>query len=115
MGTVVVAAVAEGSSFDPVGVGREKVVTGGEPRMADNRALRDRLRRIEGQVRGIIKMLDEDRACADIVTQVFAARSALDRVAEEVISTHVDECLATLPPEQARAAIARAVRMLAKV
>jgi DNA-binding FrmR family transcriptional regulator len=82
---------------------------------APDRELRDRLRRIEGQVRGIIKMLEEDRPCADVVTQVFAARSALDRVAEEIITGHVDECLNTLSPEQARAAIARAVRMLARV
>jgi DNA-binding FrmR family transcriptional regulator len=78
-------------------------------------AVRDRLRRIEGQVRGILKMLDEDRPCADVVTQIFAARSALDRVAEEIITSHVDECMASMPPDQARAAIARAVRMLAKV
>jgi DNA-binding FrmR family transcriptional regulator len=82
---------------------------------ATDRELRDRLHRIEGQVRGIAKMLDEKRPCADVVTQVFAARSALDRVAEAIITSHVDECLATLSQEEARAAITRAVRMLAKV
>jgi CsoR family transcriptional regulator, copper-sensing transcriptional repressor len=80
-----------------------------------NRELRDRLHRIEGQVRGIAKMLDENKPCADVVTQVFAARSALDRVAEAIITSHVDECLTTLSHERARAEISRAVRMLAKV
>ena len=77
--------------------------------------LHDRLRRVEGQVRGIIRMLDEQRPCTDVITQVLAARAALDRIAEEIITSHVNECLTTLSADEARAAISRAVRLLAKV
>lgn len=52
----------------------------------------DRLKRIEGQVRGIQKMIEEDRPCEDIVTQLMAARSALDKVGITIITQHVREC-----------------------
>ncbi|ABE38718.1 metal-sensitive transcriptional regulator [Rhodopseudomonas pseudopalustris] len=52
-----------------------------------------RLGRIEGQVRGISKMLDEDRYCIDIVTQISAVRAALRRVEEEVLKDHVAHCV----------------------
>ncbi len=77
--------------------------------------LKDRLRRVEGQIRGIYRMVDERRPCVDIVTQLLAARAALDRIAEQIITSHVDECLATLPPEEAKTAIGKAIRMLARV
>ena len=77
--------------------------------------VKDRLRRIEGQVRGIHRMVDEHRPCVDVVTQLLAVRAALDRVAEQIITTHVDDCLATLPPEQAKTAIGKAIRMLARI
>ena len=52
-----------------------------------------RLRRIEGQVRGVAKMVDEDRYCIDIVTQISAVRSALRRVEEEILKDHVAHCV----------------------
>ncbi len=52
-----------------------------------------RLSRIEGQVRGLSKMVDEDRYCIDIVTQVSAVRAALRRVEEEVLRDHVTHCV----------------------
>lgn len=52
-----------------------------------------RLSRIEGQVRGLSKMVDEDRYCIDIVTQVSAIRAALRRVEEEVLRDHVTHCV----------------------
>ncbi|HYK79677.1 MAG TPA: metal-sensitive transcriptional regulator [Micropepsaceae bacterium] len=51
------------------------------------------LNRIEGQVRGLTKMIDEDRYCIDLVTQIAAARAALARVEEEVLRDHVTHCL----------------------
>lgn len=77
--------------------------------------LRDRLRRVEGQVRGIARMIEERRSCVDVVTQLTAARAALDRVTEQIITSHVDECLTRLPPDEARAAVSRAIRLLAKI
>lgn len=52
-----------------------------------------RLSRIEGQVRGIARMVDEDRYCIDIVTQISAVRAALKRVEEEVLKDHVGHCV----------------------
>src|SRR4029453_13479099 len=52
-----------------------------------------RLSRIEGQVRGIARMVDEDRYCIDIVTQVAAVRAALRRVEEEILGDHVAHCV----------------------
>lgn len=52
-----------------------------------------RLNRIEGQVRGLAKMVDEDRYCIDIVTQISAVRAALGRVEEEILKDHVAHCV----------------------
>ncbi len=87
---------------------------GGAPE-GEAQQIKDRLRRIEGQIRGIHKMVDEGRPCVDVITQVMAARSALDRVAEAVISSHVEECLASMDPADARSAIGQAVRLLSRV
>lgn len=59
----------------------------------DPAGLLTRLRRIEGQVRGIQKMLDEDRDCMDVVTQIQAARAALTRVETEVLKRHLESCI----------------------
>lgn len=53
-----------------------------------------RLRRIEGQIRGIQKMVDEDRYCIDVVTQVNAARAALESVALLLLREHTEHCVA---------------------
>jgi CsoR family transcriptional regulator, copper-sensing transcriptional repressor len=81
---------------------------------AQVKRLRDRLRRAEGQVRGVQRMLDENRPCEEVVTQLLAARSALDQVIREVLSERVAECVMTLPPEEARAAVSRAVGLLVR-
>ena len=52
-----------------------------------------RLRRIEGQVRGLARMLEEDRYCIDVVTQISAVRAALRKVEEEVLRDHVGHCV----------------------
>ena len=52
-----------------------------------------RLNRIEGQVRGLAKMVDEDRYCIDVITQIAAVRAALDRVEEEILGDHVAHCV----------------------
>ena len=52
-----------------------------------------RLSRIEGQVRGLARMVEDDRYCIDIVTQISAVRAALRRVEEEVLRDHVSHCV----------------------
>jgi CsoR family transcriptional regulator, copper-sensing transcriptional repressor len=53
-----------------------------------------RLGRIEGQVRGLARMVEGDRYCIDIVTQISAVRAALRRVEEEILREHVAHCVA---------------------
>ena len=79
-----------------------------------------RLRRAEGQVRGIHRMIEEDTYCIDVLTQVSAATKALERVALELLDDHLSHCVAEATREggevadeklkEASAAIARLVR-----
>ena len=62
--------------------------------VSDKAARTKRLHRIEGQVRGIERMLDEERYCIDILTQVAAVRTALDSFAFEILDDHVTHCIA---------------------
>lgn len=55
--------------------------------------LRARLARVEGQVRGVSKMVDDDRYCVDVLTQINAIRAALDNVALGLLDGHVRHCL----------------------
>jgi len=61
---------------------------------ASKEQLLNRLRRIEGQVRGIERMVEEDRYCIDVVTQISAAQAALDKIALGLLDDHVRHCLA---------------------
>ncbi len=60
---------------------------------ADKETLLKRLRRIEGQVRGVERMVEEDRYCIDVVTQVTAIQAALDKVALELLEDHANHCV----------------------
>ena len=83
-------------------------------------ALQKRLRRVEGQVRGLQRMVDEDRYCIDILEQVSAATKALQAVALELLDDHLAHCAsdavrhggdeATEKLNEASAAIGRLVR-----
>jgi len=59
----------------------------------DKLKIQARLRRIEGQVRGIEKMVDDDRYCIDVLTQVNAARAALESVALQLLADHTEHCV----------------------
>ena len=59
----------------------------------DKDALLKRLRRIEGQTRGLQKMVEEDRWCPDILQQIAAVRAALDKVALGLANGHVEHCM----------------------
>lgn len=86
----------------------------------DKQALLARLRRAEGQVRGIARMVDEDVYCIDILTQVSAATKALESVALTLLEDHLGHCIAQATAQggpiaeeklrEANAAIARLVR-----
>ena len=84
------------------------------------RALANRLSRIEGQVRGIARMIDEDKYCIDVLTQISAVNSALQSVALGLLDEHLGHCVSHAVAEggeeadkklaEASAAIARLVR-----
>ena len=60
----------------------------------DKKSIQVRLRRIEGQVRGIQKMVEEDRYCIDVLTQVNATKAALETVALQLLADHTEHCVA---------------------
>jgi DNA-binding FrmR family transcriptional regulator len=67
---------------------------------ADSRTKIDhRLKRIAGQVEGLRKMIDDDRYCVDLLTQVAAIRSALDAVGVQLLSDHVETCVSGCHPD----------------
>jgi DNA-binding FrmR family transcriptional regulator len=82
--------------------------------------LLDRLARIEGQVRGVARMVEVDRYCIDVVTQINAARAALDKVALGLLDGHVRHCLVgghggpSDPDEQAEELMGAVGRLLSR-
>ena len=62
-------------------------------RAAAKTSVLKRLKRIEGQVRGLSRMVDDDRYCIDVVTQLAAVRAALRRTEEEILADHVAHCV----------------------
>ena len=91
------------------------------PGYSDNKtAVQNRLRRIEGQVRGLQRMVDDDRYCIDVLSQISAVNRALQAVALELLDDHLGHCVAEAMAEggegardkvaEASAAIARLVR-----
>lgn len=77
-----------------------------------------RLRRIEGQVRGIAKMIDDDKYCIDILTQISAASSALRSVALNLLDDHLDNCVShalTRGGDEAEAKLAEASAAIARL
>jgi DNA-binding FrmR family transcriptional regulator len=77
-----------------------------------------RLGRVEGQVRGIARMVEADRYCIDIVTQIAAVRAALKRIEEEVLRDHVSHCvehaIASGNPEEQRRKVAELMEVLGR-
>jgi DNA-binding FrmR family transcriptional regulator len=61
---------------------------------ATKRSVTTGLKRIEGQVRGLLRMIEQDRYCVDVLTQVSAVRAALHKVEEQILRDHVSHCVA---------------------
>ena len=72
-------------------------------------AILRRLNRVEGQVRGIIRMVEEGKDCEDVLTQVAAARSAMNRIGIHIITRRMQECFKENPPDSAQEAIEEAI------
>ena len=95
------------------------ITTGDHPSpgyMPHKEQLLKRLARIEGQVRGISKMIEDDRYCIDVLTQLGAVDTALEAVALKVLEEHVQHCVAgALASGDAAAAEEKSVELLAAV
>lgn len=65
--------------------------------------LQHRLSRIAGQVEGLRKMVEEDRYCVDILTQIAAVRSAIDALGRELLTSHVENCIVRHGGDEAHA------------
>lgn len=78
----------------------------------------NRLSRIEGQVRGISRMVEDDRYCVDLLTQLQAVRAALRRVETEVLRDHLDHCVMGAmtgdDPEDRKAKAGELIELLAR-
>ena len=66
----------------------------GSMNTATKKSVSQRLNRVEGQVRGVNRMIEEDRYCIDVLTQLKAIRAALNKIEEEVLRDHVHHCVA---------------------
>ncbi len=53
----------------------------------------NRLKRVEGQIRGILRMMEEGKECKDVITQLSAARSAIDRTIAVIVSANLEHCI----------------------
>jgi DNA-binding FrmR family transcriptional regulator len=77
-----------------------------------------RLARIEGQVRGLAQMVDQDRYCLDVIAQVRAAKSALAKVEQMILSDHLGSCvedaIASGDPAQQREKVAELIEVLGR-
>jgi DNA-binding FrmR family transcriptional regulator len=72
----------------------EVVETAGQDHPSERAKVKARLSRVAGQIAGIQKMVDDDRYCMDILTQIAAARAALDRAGLELLTAHIGGCIA---------------------
>ncbi|YCA41535.1 metal-sensitive transcriptional regulator [Bacillus sp. JZ8] len=61
--------------------------------MEYDQKVKNRLRRIEGQIKGVLSMMEQNKDCRDIVTQLSAARSAIDRTMGVIVSENLEQCV----------------------
>lgn len=78
--------------------------------------VKNRVKRIEGQLRGILKMMEENKDCKDVITQLSATRSAIDRTIGVVVSSNLVECVqkATDDGQDTEKFVKEAVNLLVK-
>ncbi|WP_027956738.1 MULTISPECIES: metal-sensitive transcriptional regulator [Halobacillus] len=83
--------------------------------MEYNDAMKNRVKRLEGQLRGVLKMMEEDKDCKDVITQLSASRSAIDRTIGLVVSSNLVECIQEADQQEDKeASINEAVQLLVK-
>lgn len=80
-----------------------------------DKVVADRLARARGQLSGVIAMLEAERDCEAVATQLAAVRAAVERATALLVSVHIDECVRTLPRDRARRAVRDAVAILERM
>lgn len=81
-----------------------------------NDKIKNRVKRIEGQLRGILRMMEEDKDCKDVITQLSAARTAIDRTIGVVVSSNLIKCVkdAEIKGQNSEELVKEAVDLLVK-
>lgn len=82
--------------------------------MSDEKILQS-LRRIEGQIKGLQRMIGEQRQCDEILMQIMAAKAALDRVTTDLVEGHVQTCFQNMSPEEVKAKMTKTINLLCKM
>ncbi|WP_281974399.1 metal-sensitive transcriptional regulator [Halobacillus litoralis] len=83
--------------------------------MEYNDAMKNRVKRLEGQLRGVLKMMEENKDCKDVITQLSASRTAIDRTIGLVVSSNLVECIHEADnQENKETSINEAVQLLVK-
>ncbi|MFZ0370166.1 MAG: metal-sensitive transcriptional regulator [Halobacillus sp.] len=83
--------------------------------MEYNEAMKNRVKRLEGQLRGVLRMMEENKDCKDVITQLSASRSAIDRTIGLVVSSNLVECIQESSDNQnTEDSINEAVQLLVK-
>lgn len=88
----------------------------GEEMEAENKKIMNRLRRAEGQLRGIQKMIEDEQECLDIITQLSAVRSGIDRVMGIIMAENLKNCFIDpdKDPEEQAKKVEQAINMIIK-
>jgi DNA-binding FrmR family transcriptional regulator len=93
------------------------LLEGGKKTMDYNDQIKNRVKRIEGQLRGILRLMEENKDCKDVITQLSAARTAIDRTIGVIVSSNLVECVKKADETNERSAeelINEAVNLLVK-
>lgn len=82
--------------------------------MEDKKSYINRLSRLEGQIRGISKMLEEDRSCQDVVTQLSAVKAGIDKVIALMVTENLMTCVAEENTKEQRDKVEQALKLIFK-
>lgn len=83
--------------------------------MAHDPSIQSHLRRIEGQVKGLQRMIEQERACDEVLTQIMAVKAALDRVTRDLVEDNLATCFDRLPPDEVKIRLARTLAILTRM
>ncbi|HEY9855099.1 MAG TPA: metal-sensitive transcriptional regulator [Stenomitos sp.] len=83
--------------------------------MKSDEKILQNLRRIEGQIKGLQRMISEQRECDEILMQIMAAKAALDRVTNDLVENHMDACFSELSPGELKTRMTKTIGLLCKM